>query len=314
MIYSLDPEIAQAATNLLGNAPAPAPPPRGDWWGYREMNTGFYQAVTARRNLHPQVTTEDFTLVTKDASLRLRWYRPAIPATGAAVLYAHGGGMISGSVAFYDPFLSDYVAATGVPFLAVDYRLAPENPGSGPVEEVFAALRWLVEHAAQLGVDPARIAVMGDSAGGGLAAGAAILARDRGVSLARQILVYPMLDDRLQPLHPDIARVSVVSEDFLATCWDALLDGFRENEAVLAVAAPARQRDLARLAPAYVEVGDLDLFRNEDITYALRLAEEGVPVELHVHPSAPHGFDLLAPKAQVARRALEDRCRVLRSL
>ena len=184
---------------------------------------------------------------------------------------------------------------------------------AGRWKKCLPPLRWLVEHAAELGVDPARIAVMGDSAGGGLAAGAAILARDRGVSLARQILIYPMLDDRLQPLHADIARVSVVSEDFLATCWGALLDGFRENAAVLAVAAPARQPDLARLAPAYVEVGDLDNFRNEDIAYALRLAEAGVPVELHVHPGAPHGFDLLAPEAQVARRVLEDRCRVLRS-
>ena len=85
-----------------------------------------------------------------------------------------------------------------------------------------------------------------------------ILARDRGLALAKQILIYPMLDDRLRPLYPEVARVSVVSEDFLATCWGALRDGFRENEGVLAVAAPARQPDLAHLAPAYVEVGDLD--------------------------------------------------------
>ncbi len=222
--------------------------------------------------------------------------------------------MISSSVDFYDPVVSDYVAATGVPFLAVDYRLAPENPGTGPVEEVFAALQWLVEHAGKLGVDVGRIAVMGDSAGGGLAAGAAILARDRGVPLARQILIYPMLDDRPKTIHPDIAQVSVVSEDFLATCWGALLDGFHESEDELALAAPARQKDLSRLAPAYIEVGDLDLFRREDITYALRLSEAGVPAELHVHPGVPHGFDLIAPAAQVTRRAWEDRCRVLRSL
>ena len=314
MTYSLDPEVAQALADLPGDAPAPSPPARGDWRGYREMNHGFYRAVMAERALNPRVTTEDFAPETKEASRRLRWYRPTGRSTGAAVLYAHGGGMISGSVGFYDPVVSDYVAQTGVPFLAVDYRLAPENPGTGPVEEVYAALRWLVGHAAGLGVDPRRIAVMGDSAGGGLAAGAAILARNRGVPLAKQLLVYPMLDDRPAAIHPDVARVSVVSEDFLATCWDALLDGFREDEEVLAIAAPARQPDLSRLAPAYVEVGDLDLFRGEDIAYALRLSGAGVPVELHVHPGAPHGFDLLAPAAQVTRRALEDRCRVLRSL
>ena len=134
------------------------------------------------------------------------------------------------------------------------------------------------------------------------------------MGLARQIPVYPMLDDRTANIDPAIAQVSVVSEDFLATCWGALLDGFRGNEDVLAIAAPARQADLSRLAPAYVEVGDLDIFRGEDRAYAHRLSEAGVPLELHVHPGAPHGFDLIAPTAQVTRRALEDRCRVLRSL
>ena len=309
MAYSLDPEITQALADLFGDAPAPTPPARGDWRGYREMNHGFYRLVTAQRPLNPRVTTEDFTLETKDTALRLRWYcLTSQPSSGAAVLYAHGGGMISGSVEFYDPVVSDYVAQTGVPFLAVDYRLAPENPGTGPVEEVYAALRWLVEHAAGLGVDPRRITVMGDSAGGGLAAGAAILARNRGVPLAKQILIYPMLDDRPAALDPAVAQMSVVSEDFLATCWGALLDGFRGNADVLALAAPARQAD------AYVEVGDLDIFRGEDLAYARRLSEAGVPLELHVYPGAPHGFDLIAPTAQVTRRAFEDRCRVLRSL
>ena len=314
MSYSLDPEITQAMSDLFGDAPVPTPPPRGDWQGYRGLNHHFYRAVMAKRTLPPGVTTEDFVLKTKDASLRLRWYRSTVQTSGAAVLYAHGGGMISSSVDFYDPVVSEYVAHTGVPFLAVDYQLAPENPGAGPVEEVYTALQWLVEHAAELGVDPRRIAVMGDSAGGGLAAGAAILARDQGVPLAKQILIYPMLDDRPKTIRPDIARVSVVSEDFLATCWGALLDGFRGGEDVLSVAAPARQPDLSDLAPAYIEVGDLDLFRGEDIAYGLRLSEAGVPLELHVHPDVPHGFDLIAPEAQVTRRAWENRCRVLRSL
>ena len=147
MTYSLDSEVAQAISNLFEDALVSSPPPRGDWQGYREFSNGFYRAVTARRPLNPQVLTEDFMLETKDASLRLRWYHPKTQASGAAVLYVHGGGMISSSVEFYDPMISDYVAQSGVPFLAVDYRLAPENPGLGPVEEVFAALRWLVEQS-----------------------------------------------------------------------------------------------------------------------------------------------------------------------
>jgi acetyl esterase/lipase len=125
---------------------------------------------------------------------------------GPAVLYLHGGGMISGSVAIYDGPVSHYVSNSGVSMLAVDYRLAPEHPYPVPVEDCYAGLRWLAEHADELGVDPARIAVMGDSAGGGLAAAVALLARDRGgPELAAQILIYPMLDDRNTAPDPEIA-------------------------------------------------------------------------------------------------------------
>ncbi|MBE7159302.1 MAG: hypothetical protein INR62_12880, partial [Rhodospirillales bacterium] len=102
MIYSIDPEVAQALSDLSGDAPAPTPPPRGDWQGYREFSNGFYRSVATRRTLHPQVITKDFTLTNRDASLRLRWYCPKTQASGAAVLYAHGGGMISSGVEFYD--------------------------------------------------------------------------------------------------------------------------------------------------------------------------------------------------------------------
>src|SRR5690606_31129708 len=118
-------------------------------------------------------------------------------------LYIHGGGMICGSVDLYNGIISDYVARSGVPMLAPSYRLAPEHPHPTPVEDAYAGLCWLKSNAAELNVDPERIAVMGDSAGGGLAAGVALLARDRDVKLARQILIYPMLDDR--NLEPDEA-------------------------------------------------------------------------------------------------------------
>ncbi|EWM11425.1 LOW QUALITY PROTEIN: alpha/beta hydrolase, partial [Kutzneria sp. 744] len=213
------------------------------------------------------------------------------------------------------PFRSDdrrYVADTGVPMLAVDYRLAPEHPHPTPVEDCYAGLTWLVEHAAELNVDPARIAVMGDSAGGGLAAGTTLLARDRGLPVARQILVYPMLDDRTTTDDPALAPFLGWSADDNYTGWHALLGDAAGGPEVSSYAAPARASDLSGLPPSYVEVGELDLFRDESVDYARRIAAAGASVELHVHPGCPHGFELIAPDSAVARRARADRLRVLK--
>jgi acetyl esterase/lipase len=198
--------------------------------------------------------------------------------------------------------------------LSVDYRLAPEHPHPIPVEDAYTGLLWLVEHAAELGVDPARIAVMGDSAGGGLAAAVAILSRDRGgPAIARQILLYPMLDDRTTP-DSHIAPFAGWTYDDNATGWQALLGDRAGGPDVDAAAAPARTTDATGLPPAYIEVGQLDVFRDEDVHYALTLSRAGVPVELHLHPGVPHEYDALAPDADVSRRARADRLRVLTSL
>src|SRR5580700_1036088 len=151
-------------------------------------------------------STDFHTAAVDGADVLLRWYATDDATLGPAVLYLHGGGMISGSVAIYDGPVSRYVSDSGVSMLAVDYRLAPEHPYPVPVEDCYAGLRWLAEHADELGVDPARIAVVGDSAGGGLAAAVALLARDQGgPDLAAQILIYPMLDDRNTTPDPEIA-------------------------------------------------------------------------------------------------------------
>ncbi len=207
-----------------------------------------------------------------DAPIGLRWCAPeatADAAPGPAVVYLHGGGMILGSADLFAPIVRAHVHATGVPFLAVDYRLAPEHPHPTPVEDCFAGLCWLHEHHESLGVDPNRIAVMGESAGGGLAAGVALLARDRGVALAHQILVYPMIDDTNTV--PDPALVPYCtswSYESNAIGWGALLGDAVGGPDVPAAAAPARATDLSGVAPAYVEVGMLDIFRDEDIDYA----------------------------------------------
>jgi len=208
-----------------------------------------------------------------------------------------------------------YVSATRVPMLAVEYRLAPEYPHPTPVEDCYQGLAWLAGHAGELGVDPARIAVMGDSAGGGLAAGVALIARDRGGPvLAQQILIYPMLDDRSITVDPQIAPYLTWTYDDNITGWAALLGEAAGADTVSPYAAPARATDLAGLPDAYLDVGDLDIFRDEDITYAQRLADAGVPTELHLHPGCPHAFETLARKADVSRRAISDRMRRLRTL
>jgi acetyl esterase/lipase len=264
------------------------------------------------------VEVQRHTFRTADgATLKLRWYHgPEQP--GSAVLYLHGGGMIFGLEhlgALYDLAVREYVAASSVPMLVVDYRIAPEHPHPTPVEDCYAALVWLAENAAVLGVDPARIAVMGDSAGGGLAAGVCLLARDRGgPAIAQQLLIYPMLDDRTRTPDPQMLQYLTWTYDDNVTGWGALLGDAAGTDEVSPYAAPARAGDLSNLPATYIDVGDLDIFRDEDITYARRLSGAAVPTELHLHPGCPHAFEALARGADVSKRAVADRVRRLQAL
>jgi acetyl esterase/lipase len=315
MAYNLDPEIAAALAAAAAQAVNIPVSPRGDWRALRDNLTAMMVQMLGTVPQSPDVQITTFSTATTDSTqIELRWYTKTNAATGAAVLYVHGGGMILGSAQLYDPVVSDYVSTTGVPFLSVNYRLAPEVQGTKPAEDAFAGLAWLIENAPNLGIDPKRIAVMGDSAGGGIAAGVAILARDRGISIARQILIYPMLDDRNVTSDPSLDCFATWTFDNNFTGWSAMLGGERGGHAVSPVAAPARLRDFAGLAPAYVEVGELDIFRNEDIDYAQRIAAARIPIELHVHPGAPHAFERMASESRVARRAMADRRRVIASL
>lgn len=200
--------------------------------------------------------------------------------------------------------------------LVIDYRVAPEHPDPTPVEDCYAALCWLARHAVELGIDPNRIAVMGDSAGGGLAAGVALMARDRsGPAIAEQVLIYAMIDNRTFTPDPNLpAEYLTFGYDDNRTGWGALLGAELDGERVSHYAAPARASDLSGLPRTYIEVGDLDILRDENIAYASRLLADGVPTELHVLPGLPHGFDMLAPNATVTRRAVENRLDRLRRL
>ena len=310
MTFSLDPEIAEIFVAMARHGTTRPAPKRGDWKGLRDNGNAAWALWSSLAPSYPEVQrTTYFATAPDGTAIELRWYAKGDAAPGSAVVYAHGGGMILGNLDVYDFVVSEYVAATSVPFLSVDYRLAPEAKGEMPARDVFAGITWLVEHASELSVDPDRIAVMGDSGGGGPAAGAAIMARDGGIKLAGQILIYPMLDDRNQTPDPRLSPFATWTYDNNFTAWSALLGNNLGGEKVSSIAVPARLGDSAGLAPAYIEVGELDIFRNEDIAYAQNLAKGGVSVELHVHPGAPHGYDRLAPKSQLTRRAMADRLR-----
>ncbi|MBZ9648293.1 alpha/beta hydrolase [Sphingobium sp. 3R8] len=236
-------------------------------------------------------------------------------ATGPlpAILHVHGGGYVVGSVRTNHLANIEMAASVAAIIVSVDYRLAPETVAPGAVEDCYAALRWLHESATGLGVDPARIAIRGESAGGGLAAALALLARDRGgPAIAHQNLIYPMLDDRTCITRlPDHLGAFVWTPQANAFGWRSLLGQEPGSADVSPYAAPARAQDLTGLPPAFIAVGALDLFLVEDMDYARRLIEAGVATEMHVYPGAYHGFDVM-PDTALARQMKRDACAALR--
>lgn len=221
-----------------------------------------------------------------------------------AVLHIHGGGMISGRAKNLTPFCQELASRFDCLVVNVDYRLAPETPFPGPVQDLYAALKWLHDEAESLGVDRDRIAVMGESAGGGLAALLAIMARDRGeVPICLQVMLYPMLDDRTGSVGAVPDHIGAIGWNAAANAfgWSAFLGVPAGSAAVPIAAAPARIADLTGLAPAFIGVGAIDLFVEEDIDYARRLVTAGVPTTLVVAPGAYHAFDFVVPQARVSR-------------
>ena len=239
--------------------------------------------------------------------LLVRIYRP-VDAEGElpAILHVHGGGYVVGSVTTNHLSNIELALSTSALILSVDYRLAPETVAPGAVEDCYAALQWLHDSAEQLGIDRARTAVRGESAGGGLAAALALLARDRGgPAIAHQNLIYPMLDDRTCITRlPEHLGAFVWTPQANSFGWRSLLGQEPGSADISPYAAPARAEDLAGLPPAFICVGALDLFLVEDMDYARRLIEAGVAAELHVYPGAYHGFDVLqdAPPVQQMKR------------
>ncbi|KAB5575287.1 alpha/beta hydrolase fold-domain-containing protein [Coniochaeta sp. 2T2.1] len=228
----------------------------------------------------------------------------------------HGGGFICCNVEIFAPEIARSVASQGVQHFAVDYPNAPEHPAPAAVNTCYAALEWLSAHAREMHIDPSRIVVVGDSAGGGIAAGTVLMARDKGLDppVAKQVLIYPMLDDRTH--YPDDwpgrTFLTWKAEDNVMG-WSAYVGEDkrgREEADVSYYAAPARAESLEGLPSTYIDVGGLDLFRDENIRFAQRLAEAHVEVEFHLYPGVPHGFES-GLGAWVVGRARENRIRAI---
>lgn len=229
--------------------------------------------------------------------------------------YMHGGGMIMGNAGSVLPqVLRDWALPLELAVLSVEYRTAPQTPYPGAVEDCYAGYVWAVEHAERLGVDADRVVVGGKSAGGGLAAALALLARDRGAPAPiGQLLLCPMLDDRGETFSShQLADAVIWNRTSNTTAWHALL-GDRYGAADLpSYAAPARAEDLSGLPPAYIDVGSAELYRDEDVAYADAIWRAGGEAELHVWPGAFHGFDTFAPDAVLTQDARAARLHWLR--
>jgi acetyl esterase/lipase len=234
---------------------------------------------------------------------------PALP-------YIHGGGFILGNVEMCDKAIRQLVKETGVQTFAVEYRLAPEHAHPTPTEDCFSALCWIHAHASKFSIDNSRIGLFGVSAGGGLAAGTALLARDRELMppVAKQILIYPMLDD--QNVHPidGIEKLAIWNSDDNLTGWTALMGDRREAHEGRQYGAPIHAKDLKNLPSTYMDVGGLDIFASECQQYAHRLSLSNVEVEFHLYPGVPHLFDVFAPHINTTKRAMESWLRAVRSI
>jgi len=302
----IDPELVaplQEILNLLGGELLNL----NDIPAARTMMDQMSAAMAAGAPLIEGVTIADSQVPSPEdaADVAVRIYQPTErPDTLPALLWIHGGGYVLGNVEQDNLAAKHLAKAVQCVVVSVEYRLAPEHPFPAPVEDCYAALKWLSDHSDELGVDQSRIAIGGPSAGGGLAAGLALLARDRReVEVAFQLLIYPMIDDR------NIALASEAIPDTYVWSREANLIGWRSylgrepgGADVSPYAAASRATDLSGLPRAYIAVGELDLFLNENIEYAQRLLEAGVSTELHVYPGAFHGFNAIVPGADISQR------------
>jgi acetyl esterase/lipase len=247
----------------------------------------------------------------------VRLYQPETrPHTLPALLWIHGGGYVLGDVQGDDLLAKGLTLALNCVVASVEYRLAPEHPFPAPLEDCYAGLKWLASNADELGLNGERIAIGGASAGGGLAAGLGLLARDRAeVKVCYQLLIYPMIDDaNVEQAGPNVPDTPLWTRANNLVGWRSYLGQEPGSAGVSAYAAATRVEDVSGLPPTFIGVGTPDLFRDEDIAYAQRLMNAGVPTELHVYADGFHGFNMFAPDTNAAQRFTAEYTTLLRQV
>lgn len=261
----------------------------------------------------PNLDVTEQTYAGPAGDLTLRLYQPkSAPSKGPGLIYIHGGGMIMGDLDSQDENMREAATSLDMPIASIDYRKAPEHPYPAAPEDCYAGVCWVFEHAAELGMDKDNIGLMGASAGGGLALAVALMLRDRGGPKLKYLLpIYPMIDDRHKTSSShEVVDLGIWDRAGSLEAWGWYL-GDTEPDSY---AAPARAEDLSGLPPAYIDVGDLDLFRDEDIVLAQRLSAAGVPVEFHLWTGAYHASELFAPQAALSQRIWATRYAAIRRL
>lgn len=271
-----------------------------------------FNAMTADLPPNENVITEDCVVPGPDGSpdIGVRIFRPT-GATGVlpGIYHIHGGGMVQGSSDEESLIAAMLCERVNSVIVSVEYRLAPENPYPAAVEDCYAGLVWMAQNAQQLGFDSGRLAVYGGSAGGGLAIATALMARDQGgPPICFMLSLYPMIDDRNEtPSSHEVLDIGIWDRDTNRQAWDWYLGGKPAN----GYAAPARAENLSGLPSTFIDVGEIDLFRDEDIRFAARLLQAGVPTELHVYPGAYHASEVIAPEAALSRLIWRQRIEAL---
>ncbi len=259
------------------------------------------------------VTTEDRVIPGPegDPDISVRIFRP-VAAKGMlpGIYYIHGGGMVLGSIDDEAAISARLCEELDAVVVSVEYRLAPEHPYPAPVDDCYAGLAWTAANAEELGIDPNRIAIYGMSAGGGLTIATCLKARERkGPKVCFQMPIYPMIDDRnLTPSSREVTNVGIWDRAANIEAWAWYLNGLQADQ----YAAPARATSLVGLPPAFIDVGEMDVFRDEDIAFAARLLQAGVSTEFHLYPGAYHGSDSVAPDADLSKRIWTTRIDALR--
>ena len=310
----LDPELKGPVKMMLSQMP---PMSFNNLPAARAASRQMMAAMKMQMPVIPGVITEDRTIPGPEGSpnVLIRIYRPE-KQSGLlpSLLWIHGGGYMLGEIDQEDLIAKKFTLAGECVVVSVEYQLAPEHPYPAPLEDCYAGLKWLPAHANELGVDRTRIAIGGASAGGGLASGLAILARDRAeLKVMFQLLVYPMINDcNIAPAGDTLPDTLFWTRENNLMGWRSYLGFKLGGEGVSCYAAAFRATSLEGLPAAYITVGDIDLFAQEDIDYSRRLIAAGIPTELHVYPGGCHAFDMLVPGADISKRFTADIHRALR--